>query len=225
MSRPDPAPDTDPGQPQQRRSLTRLIIAAGVLAWVAGIAWGLEKIERYSSTPGTASVAPGQWPGSALVFPQPGRATLIMFIHPQCSCTRASLAELQAILEKTRPSVSAWVVVLKPDGMNDEWTHSSTWESAQALSGVTLVTDDNGAEADRFGALTSGHTVLYSARGQLEFSGGITAARGHVGDNAGAQRVVSLVETGKADSDSHEVYGCGLHDPNPRMDAQAHATL
>ena len=225
MYRFDPALDTGSGQPEQRRWRTRLIIAAGVLAWVAGLAWGLQKIERYSSTPGRVSVAPGQWPGSALVSPQSGRATLVMFIHPQCACTRASLAELQAILEKTQLSVSAWVVVLKLNGMNDAWSDSSTWESARAMSGVTLVTDEDGTEADRFGALTSGHTVLYSTVGQLEFSGGITAARGHVGDNAGAQRVASLVETGKADSNSHEVFGCGLHDPNPPMDGLAHATL
>ena len=221
----NPAPGGSSGQPRIRRARTRLVVAAGVLAWVAGIAWGLQKIESYASTPGAELAAPGQWPGSTLVSPRPGRATLVMFIHPQCSCTRASLAELQAILEKTRTPVAAWVVVLEPDGMNDEWTRSSTWKSAQALSGVTVVTDENGTEADRFGALTSGHTVLYSASGQLEFSGGITAARGHVGDNTGARRVLTLVETGKADSNHHEVFGCGLHDPNPLNDDPSHTAL
>jgi len=225
MFPPTPAPGSSSGQPGFRRSRTRLIVAAAVVAWVVGIAWGLQKIESYASTPGAELAAPGQWPGSALVSPRSGRATLVMFIHPQCSCTRASLAELQAVLEKTHDSVAAWVVVLEPNGMNDEWTHSSTWKSAQAMSGVTVVMDRNGTEADRFGALTSGHTVLYSASGRLEFSGGITAARGHVGDNTGAQRVVSLVETGKADSNSHEVFGCGLHDPNPLNDDHAHTAL
>ena len=223
MSSTNAEPDTGTTQPKRRRA--GVAIAIGVLAWVAGLAWGLQKIESYSSTPGTVSAVPGQWPGSALVSPRPGSATLVMFIHPQCSCTRASLAELQAILEKTQTSVSAWVVVLRPDGMNDEWAATGTSQSARAMSGVTVVIDDSGTEADRFGALTSGHTVLYSANGQLQFSGGITAARGHVGDNTGAQRVVSLVETGKADSNTHEVYGCGMHDPNPRMDDQAPAAL
>ncbi len=35
------------------------------------------------------------------------------------------------------------------------------------MHGVTVVMDDNGTEADRFGALTSGHTVLYSRGGKL----------------------------------------------------------
>ena len=138
-------------------------------------------------------------------------------MHPQCSCTRASLEELKAILDRTGDGVSAWVVVLKPHGMGDEWAQSDTWETARDMRGVTLVIDDSGTEADRFGALTSGHTVLYSPAGKLQFSGGITMARGHVGENSGERRVVSFVSNGKADASDHEVYGCGLHDPNPRV--------
>jgi len=197
--------------------------ALGVLAWATGVAWGLQKIESYSTTPGMAATAPATWPSSVLVSPHAGRSTLVMFIHPQCSCTRASLEELKAILERTHDGLSAWVVVLKPDGMNDEWAHSSTWEAARNMIGVTVVMDDNGSEAARFGALTSGDTVLYSPNGKLEFSGGITAARGHVGDNSGVRSVVSLVMSGKSDSQVHEVFGCGLHDPNPRTDEQVDA--
>jgi hypothetical protein len=210
--------DTGPAPARPRLSWKSGLIALGVLAWVSGIAWGIQKIQAYSSTPGVVAAAPASWPGSALVEPKQGESTLVMFMHPQCSCTRASLAELQAILDRTHGAVSAWVVVLKPNAMGDEWTHSATWKAARAMPGVTVVMDQEGAEAGRFGASTSGHTVLYDARGQLQFTGGITAARGHVGDNTGRQRVVSLVETDTADSHQHEVYGCGLHDPHPRMD-------
>ena len=218
MSHTDRGLDIGSAPAEPRRSGTRAALAIGLLAWMAGLAWGMQKIESYSSTPGTVATAPAQWPGSALVTAHTGRATLVMFIHPQCSCTRASLEELKTILDKTGDAVSAWVVVLKPNGMSDEWTHSGTWEAARELRGVSVVVDESGTEADRFGALTSGHTVLYSAAGKLAFSGGITAARGHVGENSGERRVVSFVSSGKADASTHEVYGCGLHDPNPRTD-------
>jgi hypothetical protein len=218
MPQTDRGPDIGSATAGQRHTGTRAAIAIGVLAWVGGAAWGLQKTESYSSTPGMAATAPAQWPGSALVTPQAGRSTLVMFIHPQCSCTRASLEELKAILDKTGNAVSAWVVVLKPDGMGDDWAQSDTWETARDMRGVTVVVDNKGTEADRFGALTSGETLLYSPAGKLEFSGGITAARGHVGENSGERRVVSLVSTGKADTETHEVYGCGLHDPSPRPD-------
>lgn len=197
-----------------KRAITALAIGLGVLAWVGGVAWGLQKIQAYSSTPGTAAVAPVVWPGSTLVAPVAGRDTLVMFIHPQCSCTRASLAELQAILETARGTVAAWVVVLKPHGMGDDWTHSETWSTASHMADVTVVMDEAGSEAGIFGASTSGHTVLYDAAGKLLFTGGITRARGHVGDNLGRERVLGLMKTGTADGNSHEVFGCGLHAPH-----------
>ena len=203
------------------RVVTRLVIGLGILAWVAGVAWGLQKIQTYASTPGRTAVAPAVWPGSTLVAPVAGRDTLVMFIHPQCSCTRASLAELQTILDSSHGAVAAWVVVLKPHGMSDDWTHSETWDTASHMANVTVVMDDEGSEAQLFGAETSGHTVVYSAAGQLLFTGGITRARGHVGDNIGRDRVLSLVQTGNADGDTHEVFGCGLHDPHPRVDGAA----
>jgi hypothetical protein len=38
--------------------------------------------------------------------------------------------------------------------------------------------DAEGVEMHRFGALTSGQTLVYDAAGRLLFSGGITASRG-----------------------------------------------
>lgn len=214
----EPQHPKPPASAKTRKTWSRVAIAAGALAWVAGVAWGLQKIQVYSTTPGAAAVAPSSWPGSAMLAPKAGQPTLVMFIHPQCSCTRASLAELQSILDQAQGSLSAWVVVLKPSGMPEEWTRSSTWESARQIAGVTVVEDFEGTEADRFGASTSGDTVLYDAQGRLQFHGGITAARGHVGNNTGRERVVSLINTGDADSHTHEVYGCGLHDPHTGMD-------
>ncbi len=43
------------------------------------------------------------------------------------------------------------------------------------------------------GSSTSGQVLLYDPSGRLAFSGGITAARGHVGDNAGSDAIVGLV--------------------------------
>jgi hypothetical protein len=217
MSSSDAQPESSVVPSARRRTFKRAVIALSVLAWVAGVAWGLQKIQAYSSTPGEAAAAPFIWPGSALVAPVAGRDTLVMFIHPQCSCTRASLAELQTILDDTHGAVSAWVVVLKPHGMGDDWTHSATWDTASHMAGVTVVMDDEGSEAALFGADTSGHTVVYDAKGKLLFSGGITRARGHVGSNAGRDSVVSLVQNGTAESNTHEVFGCGLHDPHPRL--------
>lgn len=227
MPFPEPQSPAPAAAAKPRKLWSRVVIAAGALAWVAGVAWGLQKIQVYSTTPGAVTEAPVSWPESTVLARKSGQPTLVMFIHPQCSCTRASLTELQAILDSAHGTLSASIVVLKPTGMPEEWTRSSTWETARQIEGATVVEDFEGTEANRFGASTSGDTVLYDAQGHLQFHGGITAARGHVGNNTGRQRVVSLINTGEADSHTHEVYGCGLHDPHPmtdepRMDGDTH---
>ena len=87
--------------------------------------------------------------------------------------------------------------------------------------------DDEGAEANRFHAATSGQTLLYDAAGLLLFSGGITGSRGHSGDNAGQAAIVSLVNSRAADLTETSVFGCPLFDPNsecpmPKDEKQKH---
>jgi hypothetical protein len=82
--------------------------------------------------------------------------------------------------------------------------------SAAAIPGVVVVRDDEGVEAGRFRAATSGQTMLYDTAGTLLFSGGITSARGHAGDNAGREAVVSLLTTDEAARKETPVFGCPL---------------
>jgi len=202
-----------------RRIVVRLAVIVAVLAWIGGAVFGMERLWAYKSTPGASAVAPAQWPGSAHITPIRGQATLVMFAHPLCSCTRASLAELDSIMQRSGGRVSAWVLFLHPEGASDEWANSSTWSAARHVRNAHVVLDHDGTEAARFGAATSGQVVLYDAHGKLQFSGGITGARGHVGDNSGEERVVDLVNTGTADAHDHAVYGCELYDPHPRTDS------
>jgi hypothetical protein len=59
---------------------------------------------------------------------------------------------------------------------------------------ATSATVGHGHEACLFGAATWGQTMVYGRDGRLLFSGGITAARGHYGDNAGTQAIAALLE-------------------------------
>lgn len=192
------------------RTPVRVALVVAALAWL--VAFGMQRLWVYQSTPGEGAVAPAQWPGSARIAPTSGQATLVMFAHPLCSCTRASLAELDSMLQQSGGRVSAWVLFLHPQGAPTEWIESSTWSAARQVRNVHVGLDSDGSEAARFGAVTSGQVVLYDARGQLQFSGGITGARGHVGNNSGEQRVVDLVNKGTADAHDHAVFGCGLHE-------------
>lgn len=122
-----------------------------------------------------------------------------MIAHPECPCTRASIAELEALLRETPARVRAYVVA----GWDGE-----VIDRARALAGVDVVVDP--AAAGAFRVETSGHVLVYDAAGALRFSGGITGARGHVGDNVGRQRVLALLSGASPDADRSHVFGCAL---------------
>jgi hypothetical protein len=75
---------------------------------------------------------------------------------------------------------------------------------------VTVVRDDDGRHAKQFGAATSGQTLLYDQDGALVFSGGITGARAHAGDNLGRQSLVALLNRQPAARTGTSVFGCPL---------------
>jgi hypothetical protein len=127
-----------------------------------------------------------------------------MFVHPQCTCSRASLHELGNLLRRVPGRAHALVAFVGEGG--------DLRQIAASLPDTELVDDARGEESRRFGAATSGATLLYDASGRLAFSGGITAVRGHEGDSFGQERVVALLQGGAADRRESPVFGCPLHD-------------
>ena len=205
----------------------RVLLLAGTILWLLVISIGLWMLWGYENTPGKAAKPPKQWPADSKILPARDHATLVMLAHPHCPCTRATIGELASIMAHSQGRLTAYVLFLKPTGFSEEWEKSDLWQSAASIPGVTAVIDDEGAEANRFHAATSGQTVLYDAGGRLLFSGGITASRGHYGDNAGQSAIVSLVNSGAADLTETSVFGCPLFDPNsecptPKDEKQKH---
>ena len=199
--------------PEERRSLpTRasLLLCACVFLWMIGIGYGVNLLRAYESAPGAMGLTPMVWPKESRILRDPDRSSLLMLVHPQCSCTRASLDELRGIMSLSHGAVRAWVLVIKPAGADEHWERSATGAQAQAIPDVTVLPDDKGLEAARFGALTSGHVVLYDHGGRLLFSGGITGARGHEGDNVGRRRILGLLDRSITARTGHEVFGCPL---------------
>ena len=78
------------------------------------------------------------------------------------------------------------------------------------IPGVRVLVDVDGREAARFGARTSGTVLVYSPHGALLFAGGITASRGHSGDNLGRDAVVTILDRGQPDRTATPVFGCPL---------------
>jgi hypothetical protein len=188
--------------------------------WVLAVCTGLRILLNYDYSPGSGAIPPGKWPRDAKIKPVPGQPTLIVLAHPRCPCTRATLGELALIMARCQGKLNAHVLFCKPPELQDDWEKTDLWQSAVAIPGVSVMVDEDGAEANRFHAATSGQVILYDEKGRLSFSGGITESRGHYGDNQGRDAIVSLVNHGTAKQTRTSVFGCSLLGEKPRGNSE-----
>jgi len=210
-----------PASSDHPRLATRLAWL-GAAAWLAAVAGGFAILWSYKSTPGPAQrAAPVRWPAASAVAPSAQRATLLLFAHPRCVCTRATMAELARMMARFHDRIDATVLFWTPRDAPPDWSSGDLWNSARRIPGVEVRRDLDGREASRFAVATSGGVVLYDAGGRLLFQGGITAARGHEGDSFGQERIASLLTTGAADRADAPVFGCALEDEPPVRLARA----
>lgn len=193
--------------PIRRRQLLSLSVG---LLWLVAVVAGLGSVLSYEATQGTAEQAPPSWPRDTELSLNDRGATLVMFAHPRCPCTRASLGELDKTIARCQDNVKACVVFLKPTGASGDWDQTDLWKAARAIPGVQVLQDRDGKEAQRFHATTSGQTLLYNRESALVFNGGITMARGHFGDNPGRDSIESYLTTGSPVRNQTPVYGCPI---------------
>jgi hypothetical protein len=191
-------------------SVRGLLVGTLCTAWIAAIAIGLSALWSYASVPAPSSAVATTWPVRAGMARTTALPTLIVFAHPKCPCSRASLGELARVMTHVQGRVETIVAFYRPLTAGAGWERTDLWDSAESIPGVRVVSDPDGTAAQAFGVLASGHTLLYSADGRLLFSGGITAARGHAGDNAGSRSIVSLTLGMGPALARTSVFGCFL---------------
>jgi hypothetical protein len=185
-------------------------VLAGLLVWLASVGTGLGWLADYTNQAGaSAMTAPASIAPQAA--PSPHRFRLLMFAHPHCPCTAASLNELARLMSGVASDVDATVYFYRPASAADDWALGRLWSSAAAIPGVQVQTDPNGDMAARFGSTTSGEVLLYDASGHLRFHGGITSGRGHEGDNLGETTVTSMITGNLTNVDHCPVFGCTIH--------------
>lgn len=190
-----------------------LWILAGIL-WLGGISAGLGSLWQYEHTFYPIAASQVSWPSTSQLHHSFQRPTLIMFVHPNCPCTRASLNELTTLMAHNTTQVDAYIYFYRPLGTSSDWDKTDLWEAAKAIPGVKVLEDPNNIEAKNFHITTSGHTLLYSSQGKLLFSGGITLSRGHIGNNFGEEAISALLNNGQAKYSRTPVFGCSLVTPN-----------
>ncbi len=139
---------------------------------------------------------------------------MLVFCHPHCPCTRATLAELSRLMGRCGDKLDAYVLFDRPAHATADWDRTSLREQGESIPGVTVLTDVGGDQGLLFNVRTSGEVLLYDSRGQLVFHGGITPARGHEGYSAGRKKIEEFTTMGGPDRVTTPVFGCPLRKEN-----------
>lgn len=179
-----------------------LWILALVCGWLGVVGVGFGSMIRWENTPGDQGSPPAAWPRASQI-PRTGHATLVIAAHEHCACTVATLNEVASVLSHVPAgTVDVWMVVEGHEA-------SEAADAAANFPWLHVRRDPEGAELARFDGLTSGELNLYGSDGTLKYHGGVTGSRGHEGDNAGAEALLSAL-LDRAGPRAAPVYGCAI---------------
>jgi hypothetical protein len=196
-----------------RPLLSRTLFALGAAAWIGLLAYAWVRNVDWSTRPGESRPAPRAWPVSSALARSRSSDTLVVFVHPHCPCTSATLSELERIAALCGSRLEVQICFSLPEGAEEGWEQGPLWNRARALPGARVHQDVDAIEAARFGAATSGVAFLFDRDGALLFEGGITSSRGHEGDSEGKSAVLDWVLRESSSSRSAPVFGCPIETP------------
>lgn len=195
----------------------RYFVSTSILftVWVSAIVVGIGLTADFQLRPtpavsATSAAPPTHFPESSILTRASDQPTLIMFLHPFCPCSRSSLTEMANLQSEFHGDFSAYIFFYASPHFTEPIEQTMLWQQAMSIPRVTVLSDQDGRVARKFGAHTSGSVVVYDRTGQLAFSGGITRSRGEVGKNSGADAALKCLNSRQHKLCSHSVYGCSL---------------
>jgi len=178
-----------------------------IALWILAILTGFAILIDHDLRAGPAAAAVRRWPASSSLVRSGSGPTIVMFIHPHCPCTAASLAQLESIAsDKAFKSAITYLVVA--DVAENE--SGENLDRARHIPGASVQFDAQDSEVRRFGSRTSGELLIFDENGRLTFEGGITAARGHQGDNLAASAALAALRGANPNYVQMPVFGCAL---------------
>src|SRR5580704_12845476 len=103
-----------------------------VFVWLMAVVGGMLWLVRYQMTPGAqAADVPQQWPSGIDFSRNKAGLTLVMLVHPQCPCSRASMHELSELMSRGEGKIAAHVLFVEPPGAPKGWCDGDLWNDAK----------------------------------------------------------------------------------------------
>ena len=182
-----------------------------LVIWLLSVGIGLFFLVNYSYTSTADPLTRLSWPTESNLEDASSKQHLLIFLHPKCTCSTASVNELHRVLAQlTENELEVTAVVYCPENEPEEWAHTELWRRAAEIDGASMRIDSGGKEASQFGVTTSGHVFLFDADNQLRFSGGVTNARSHEGPSLGSSKLIAALHGKSTVIAGIPVFGCKL---------------
>lgn len=207
--------DTGPAASNKRP----VLLPIGIAIWGGLVLAAICALTIYSMTPGEIESPP--LATSAGIPVNASDFTLVMAVHPRCSCTLASVEQLDRLMTRFHDRITARILVFHLGQQTLDWAQTDVWDSMLRLPNVSLQPDPDGVLATQVGCRTSGSVVLYDRNGQPRFWGGITPGRGHSGDNPGSDQIADILSAKLMAGKATPVFGCSLRSPRIAQDQEA----
>lgn len=190
--------------------------------WVVLVFLGFTSVWDHQSRPGEPGRVPLTWPDQAGISRSGSPFTVVMFLHPRCPCSRASVEEFARLESVAGKLAELFVVVLELPNHATDRHDTEIRRRVAAIRTAHLVSDAEGAISRQFGVTTSGTILMYDQHDRLQFGGGITPGRGHVGDSVGRRALLTQLHAGPRAVDEPAVrtpvFGCPMVDsPSVRL--------
>ncbi len=172
---------------------------------------GFALLTDYSTRPGPESdvllrISSDELPG--IQSTDGDSPTIILFYHPKCPCTFATIRCLERLSTnfRTQPQIHAFAY--RPQDESDTWIDSRSTRVLRNLEDIRIHPDIDGERFRRFGVRVSGHILIYDKNCDLTFSGGITPFRSHEGDCRASQQFVRCANDEIDECTRWPVFGC-----------------
>lgn len=205
---------SEPSSPTRISDRLSWPLAAALIVWIAFAVAGWYGISAYglNGDPQATTSIVSQWPVDSTIVRLTERPTLVLFLHPKCPCSRATVGELERLplLIPSDALPDVCVVAAAPRATGDLWWSSPFLDRIARLPNARMVRDPGGVETDLFGARVSGTVLLFDSAGNRLYAGGVTMSRGHAGDNVGLQAVTKLLGDHRASVSPIPPLGCEM---------------
>lgn len=178
--------------------------------WLGALIFGFYQLSQYEYTSSRALQATASWPTESSLTLSSKGSTLLVFLHPHCPCSQATLSELERQQRYWPKSLHLTFVFIQSPKQSREWVQGALWDRAGRFAKSQRRIDRNGREAFLFGASNSGEAHLFDSSGRSLFVGGVTSSRGHEGVSLPGRDLLARIENEIATPCEHPVFGCEL---------------